>query len=108
MSTKYAKVPSASSGKGFIIHNDWEISKLQFSVLAEKDGFMYIKIEGEDSKIGEWIKRVVGTETTSTVVDDIIATLPPPIEERVEKLESDLTTIRSDIAALKSTTEITK
>lgn len=108
MSTKYAKVPSTNSGKGFITHSDWEANKLQFSVLAEKDGFMYVKVEGEDIKIGEWVKRVGGTETTSTVVDDIIATLPPPIEERVEKLESDLTTIRSDIAALKSTTEITK
>lgn len=102
MSTKYAKVPSASSGKGFIIHNDWEISKLQFSVLAEKDGFMYVKVEGEDSKINEWIKRVVGTETTSIVVDDIIATFPPPIERRVEKLETDIETIKSDVTSLKT------
>ena len=102
MSTKYAKVPSASSGKGFIIHNDWEISKLQFSVLAEKDGFMYVKVEGEDSKISEWIKRVGGTETTSTVVNDIIATLPPPIEQRVEKLETDIETIKSDVTSLKT------
>lgn len=102
MSTKYAKVPSASSGKGFIIHNDWEISKLQFSVLAEKDGFMYIRVDGEDSKIGEWIKRVMGTETTSTVVDDIIATFPPPIEKRVEKLETDIETIKSDVTSLKT------
>jgi hypothetical protein len=102
MSTKYAKVPSANSGKGFITHSDLEISKLQFSVLAEKDGFMYIKIEGEDSKIGEWIKRVMGTETTSTVVDDIIATFPPPIEKRVEKLETDIETIKSDVTSLKT------
>ncbi len=102
MSTKYAKVPSASSGKGFIIHNDWEISKLQFSVLAEKDGFMYIRVDGEDSKIGEWIKRVMGTETTSTVVDDIIATFPPPIEKLVEKLETDIETIKSDVTSLKT------
>lgn len=108
MSTKYAKVPSASSGKNFIAHSDWEISKLQFSVLAEKDGFMYVKVEGEDSKIGEWIKRAGGTETTSIVVDEIIATFPPPIEQRVEKLESDLETIKSDVTTLKSTTEITK
>lgn len=102
MSTKYVKVSSASSGKNFITHNDWEISKLQFSVLAEKNGFVYVKVEGEDSKIGEWIKRVGGTETTSTVVDDIIATLPPPIEKRVEKLETDIETIKSDVTSLKT------
>ena len=102
MSTKYAKVPSASSGKNFITHNDWEVNKLQFSVLAEKDGFMYVKVEGEDSKINEWIKRVVGTETTSIVVDDIIATFPPPIERRVEKLETDIETIKSDVTSLKT------
>ena len=104
MSTKYAKVPSANSGKGFITHSDWEVNKLQFSVLAEKDGFMYVKVEGEDAKIGEWVKRVGGTETTSTVVNDIIATLPPPIEERVKKLETDITVIKSDVATLKSAT----
>ena len=103
MSTKYAKVSSASSGKNFITHNDWEISKLQFSVLAEKDGFIYVRIDGEDSKINEWIKRVGGTETTSTIVNDIIATLPPPIEERVKKLEDDIETIRVDVTSLKST-----
>ena len=103
MSTKYAKVPSTNSGKDFITHNDWEVNKLQFSVLAEKDGFMYVKVEGEDSKISEWIKRVGGTETTSTVVNDIIATLPPPIEQRVEKLEDDIETIRVDVTSLKST-----
>jgi len=103
MSTKYAKVPSANSGKNFITHNDWEVNKLQFSVLAEKDGFMYVKVEGEDAKIGEWVKRVGGTETTSTVVNDIIATLPPPIEQRVEKLEDDIETIRVDVTSLKST-----
>ena len=103
MSTKYAKVPSASSGKNFITHNDWEISKLQFSVLAEKDGFIYVRIDGEDSKINEWIKRVNGTETTLTVVNGIIATLPPPIEKRVEKLEDDIETIRVDVTSLKST-----
>jgi len=42
---------------------------------------MYVKVEGEDAKIGEWVKRVGGTETTSTIVNDIIATLPPPIED---------------------------
>ena len=104
MSTKYAKVSSASSGKNFITHNDWEISKLQFSVLAEKDGFIYVRIDGEDSKINEWIKRVNGTETTLTVVNGIIATLPPPIEERVKKLETDITVIKSDVATLKSAT----
>lgn len=103
MSTKYAKVPSANSGKDFITHNDWEVNRLQFSVLAEKDGFMYVKVEGEDAKIGEWVKRVGGTETTSTIVNDIIATLPPPIEKRVEKLEDDIETIRVDVASLKST-----
>jgi len=103
MSTKYAKVPSTNSGKGFITHSDWEVNKLQFSVLAEKDGFMYVKVEGEDAKIGEWVKRVGGTETTSTVVNDIIATLPPPIEQRVEKLEDDIETIRVDVTSLKST-----
>ena len=108
MSTKYAKVSSASSGKNFITHNDWEISKLQFSVLAEKDGFMYIRVDGEDSKIGEWIKRVVGTETTSTVVDDIIATLPPPIEERLALVESALNVVKDDVETLKTTKEPTK
>ncbi len=103
MSTKYAKVPSTNSGKGFITHSDWEVNKLQFSVLADKDGFMYVKVEGEDSKISEWIKRVGGTETTSTIVNDIIATLPPPIEQRVEKLEDDIETIRVDVTSLKST-----
>ena len=103
MSTKYAKVPSTNSGKGFITHSDWEVNKLQFSVLADKDGFMYVKVEGEDSKISEWIKRVGGTETTSTIVNDIIATLPPPIEKRVEKLEDDIETIRVDVTSLKST-----
>ena len=103
MSTKYAKVPSANSGKNFITHNDWEVNRLQFSVLADKDGFMYVKVEGEDSKISEWIKRVGGTETTSTIVNDIIATLPPPIEKRVEKLEDDIETIRVDVTSLKST-----
>ena len=102
MSTKYAKVSSASSGKGFITHNDREANRLQFSVLAEKDGFVYVKVEGEDSKIGEWIKRVNGTETTSTIVDDIIATFPPPIEKRVEKLETDIETIKSDVTSLKT------
>jgi len=102
MSTKYAKVPSTSSGKGFITHDDWEISKLQFSVLAEKDGFIYVRIDGEDSKINEWIKRVNGTETTLTVVNGIIATLPPPIEKRVEKLETDIETIKSDVTSLKT------
>lgn len=102
MSTKYAKVPSANSGKGFITHSDWEANKLQFSVLAEKDGFMYVKVEGEDIKIGEWVKRVGGTETTSTIVNDIIATLPPPIEERVKKLETDIETIKSDVTSLKT------
>lgn len=102
MSTKYAKVSSASSGKNFITHNDWEISKLQFSVLAEKDGFIYVRIDGEDSKINEWIKRVNGAETTLTVVNGIIATLPPPIEKRVEKLETDIETIKSDVTSLKT------
>jgi len=102
VSTKYAKVSSASSGKNFITHNDWEISKLQFSVLAEKDGFIYVRIDGEDSKINEWIKRVNGTETTLTVVNGIIATLPPPIEKRVEKLETDIETIKSDVTSLKT------
>ena len=104
MSTKYAKVPSANSGKDFITHNDWEVNRLQFSVLADKDGFMYVKVEGEDSKISEWIKRVNGAETTLTVVNGIIATLPPPIEERVKKLETDITVIKSDVATLKSAT----
>ena len=102
MSTKYAKVPSTSSGKGFITHNDWEINKLQFSVLAEKDGFIYVRVDGEDSKISEWIARVKGTETTPTIVDDIIATLPPPIEQRVEKLEDDIETIKSGVTSLKT------
>ena len=102
MSTKYAKVPSTNSGKGFITHSDWEVNKLQFSVLAEKDGFMYVKVDGEDSKINEWIKRVNGTETTLTVVNGIIATLPPPIEKRVEKLETDIETIKSDVTSLKT------
>lgn len=108
MSTKYAKVPSTNSGKGFITHSDWEANKLQFSVLAEKDGFMYVKVEGEDIKIGEWIKRVVGTETTSTVVDDIIATLPPPIEERLALVESALNVVKDDVETLKTTKEPTK
>jgi len=102
VSTKYAKVSSASSGKNFITHNDWEISKLQFSVLAEKNGFVYVKVEGEDSKIGEWIKRVGGTETTSTVVDDIIATFPPPIEERLTEIENELDKIKTDVNTLKA------
>jgi len=72
--------------------------------LAEKDGFIYVRIDGEDSKINEWIKRVNGTETTLTVVNGIIATLPPPIEERVKKLETDITVIKSDVATLKSAT----
>ena len=40
---------------------------------------------------------------TLTVVNGIIATLPPPIEKRVEKLEDDIETIRVDVTSLKST-----
>ena len=102
MSTKYAKVSSASSGKNFITHSDKEINRLQFSVLAEKNGFVYVKVEGEESKIGEWIKRVGGTETTSTVVDDIIATFPPPIEKRLTEIENELDKIKTDVNTLKA------
>ena len=102
MSTKYAKVPSANSGKDFITHNDWEVNRLQFSVLADKDGFMYVKVEGEDAKIGEWVKRVGGTETTSTIVNDIIATFSPPIEERLTAIENELDKVKIDVNTLKA------
>ena len=102
MSTKYAKVPSANSGKNFITHSDREVNRLQFSVLAERDGFMYVEVEGEDSKINGWITRVGGTETTSTIVDDIIATFSPPIEERLTAIENELDKVKIDVNTLKA------
>lgn len=93
MSERYIKVLSSNTGKGFITHEDWEVSNLTFSFKVSDETHSYYLVTGEEANIDAWQTRVGGETSSLEVVNDLIEALPPSESERLNFVESALDTL---------------